>query len=136
MSRFSIEAFAEGESVFKQDASGNVTDASEWLLRLHVDVLDGLLKGVSVVKPELPSGQVMAHGAVERTGATEMGPSELTTKPSDNDSRQPPTPGKDQSPNPGWNWASLWGGYRGSQWAVSVGMIVLAIILAVVWRRH
>jgi len=32
VSRFSIEAFAEGESVFKQDASGNVTDASEWLL--------------------------------------------------------------------------------------------------------
>ncbi len=136
VSRFSIEAFAEGESTFRQAGSGNVTDASEWLLHLHVDVLDGLLKGVSMVKPELPSGQVMAHDAVERTGATEMGPSELTTEPSDNDSRQPPTPGKDQSPNPGWNWASQRGGYQGSRWAVSVIMIVLAIILAVVWRKH
>jgi len=136
VSRFSIEALTEGKSTFRQAGSCNVTAASEWLLHLHVDVLDGLLKGVSVVKPELPSGQVMAHDAVERTGATEMGPSEITTKPSDNDSRQPPTPGKDQSPNPGWNWTSLWGGYRSSQWAVSVSMIVLAIILAVVWRRH
>lgn len=88
------------------------------------------------VKPELPIGQVMAHEAMERTGAKEMGPSEPTTKPAEKDTGQPPTPRGEESPDPGWNWSSLRNGYGSSHWAVGIGMIVLAIIVAVVWRRR
>ncbi|MFH0914081.1 MAG: hypothetical protein V1849_02180 [Chloroflexota bacterium] len=70
-SNFSIEALAEGKRVFRYASSWKITAEREFTISLQVNVLDGLLQGVSLVHPEPPGSQVKADAAQAKTRAEE-----------------------------------------------------------------
>jgi hypothetical protein len=45
----SVEGFAEGESAFVHSESSNTTSAGDLIVKLHCDVIDGVLQNVSVL---------------------------------------------------------------------------------------
>ena len=46
-----VEGFAEGKSAFIHSESSNITSAGDLIVKLHCDVLDGVLQSVSVMNP-------------------------------------------------------------------------------------
>ena len=47
----SVEGFYDGKSAFIHSESGNATSASELILKLHCDVIEGVLQSVSILNP-------------------------------------------------------------------------------------
>ncbi len=151
ISYFSIEGLAEGKSTFRYTGSSNSTTASELILRLHVDVLDGLLQGVPVLNPEPPKSQAIEETAVtkaitEETGSDksatksiteETGSDKSTTKSPDTDSERASVQQKGKPGELGETQTSPEGGYKYNQWfAAACIVIFFGIYSAVIWRKH
>jgi len=115
---FSIEALAEGKSTFKYAGSTKTTAASEWVLRLRVDVFGGLLQRVSVVDPQSPRGKVSGDTAEARIRTTKTGQPEPTTNYPDSE----------------WLLASKKGWLLGYWAAAAILMIFLGMIFARLYR--
>ncbi len=119
-SRYTVEATAGGKSTLQYEGSCNITDAGDWLLHLHVSVLDGLLQGVRLTT--YPGGLVLAD-----TGPAAPVPAVTTRPPT---SAGPPTP----APKPGPDLPEE-DSYH--QWAaVAIIAIFLGTVIALVRRRH
>jgi hypothetical protein len=50
-SYLNVEGFAQGKSAFIHSESSNITSAGDLVVKLHCDVLDGVLQSVSVMNP-------------------------------------------------------------------------------------
>lgn len=82
--RVSVEGFVDGESAFMSADSYNITAANDMLLKLHYDVIDGLLEGALVLNqgspedpaPVVPSLSMSPGGAkdlaIEKTEITNV----------------------------------------------------------------
>jgi hypothetical protein len=61
--QFSVEGYIDGKSAFIRTVSGNITAANEMLLKLHYDILDGLLHEATVVNLESRDAPILAATA-------------------------------------------------------------------------
>ena len=50
-SYLNVEGFAQGKSAFVHSESSNITSAGDLVVKLHCDVMDGVLQSVSVMNP-------------------------------------------------------------------------------------
>ncbi len=116
----SVEGFTEGERTFIQSQSGNITEESDLVLKLHLDVLDGLLKGVT----EIASGK-------------DEEPADATTSPSQpagNDGAV--VSGDSNTDEEDTTLFKALGSYTSNSWIIIVSVVFLFILVFVlVWRR-
>ena len=115
----SVEGYSQGERTFIQSQSGNITEENDLVLRLHLDVIDGILKGVSDI----------ASGNDQQPIEDISEPSRQTTdnKPvvSDNNDNEENTP-----------WYEALGSYTSNSWIIIVSVVFLFILVfALVWRK-
>ncbi len=71
-SRFSVVAKKAGDSVFEYAGSCNITTGGEWLLRLQVEAVDGLLQEVRLVTAAQARGKETGAGTAP-SGVVEAG---------------------------------------------------------------
>jgi hypothetical protein len=111
---YSLEGFSEGERTFVQSASGNITDKEGLVLRLHLEVIDGLVKGATA----------LAHGDPEEN---------TTTTGTDNGNTPVQLSGEDSEE---LSWYHSLSAYTSNSWIVVVSIVSLfALIFILVWRR-
>ena len=70
-SSLSIEGFADGQSTFAYTESCNVTTADELVVKLHLDVIDGLLQGATALKLGSEASPPAATTAASQTPASQ-----------------------------------------------------------------
>jgi hypothetical protein len=117
-----IEGFAEGENTFSYAESCNITTANDYVLKLHLDVLNGLLGKATVVKAATPESQ--------------PGPTATTAKAVTEEKEMPVVSSKEAAPAQKESWLHIGDRYIANIWiTVSIIVLVLGGILAVVWRR-
>ncbi len=119
---FNIEGFAEGENTFSYTESGNITTAKEYVIKLHIDVLDGLLGKATVAK-------VVPSDNQARPVATAVTPETEGEKIPDVSS-QPEASSRKES------WLSTGNSPIANIWtAVTVLVLIMGGVLVVVWRK-
>jgi hypothetical protein len=113
---YSIEGFSGGESTFVQTGSGNITSEEGLVLRLHLDVLDGLMKGVTALTSDESPEQ---DTAISATG------NENTSTQLNEENTEGEVP-----------WYRSLGAYTSSSWIVIVSIVTLfALVFILVWKR-
>ena len=113
---YSVEGFSGGEGTFVKTESANITSEEGLVLRLHLDVLDGLVKGITT----LASDESPEQGTVVSTTGNENVPSQLNE---DNTEGEVP-------------WYRSLGSYTSSSWIVIVSIVTLfALVFVLVWKR-
>jgi hypothetical protein len=136
-SSFSIEGFAEGESTFTRSESCNITAANELILNLHLDVIDGLLQGVTALNLEPPKGQTALAATTSEVAKTETESNASTQKRPDNDKETPSTSEEGEMSGQEATCFRPEDTYKPNQWYVTISVIVLfAVVSLVVWRKH
>jgi hypothetical protein len=112
-----IEGFAEGESKFSYAESCNITTAKDYILKLHIDVLNGLLGKATVVKAATPESQA--------------GPAATAA-----DKEMPDVSSQKAAPNQKESWLHFEDNYIAPIWiAVTFVVLIVGSLLLVVWRR-
>ncbi len=135
-STLSVEGFAEGKSTFLHTESCNITAANELVLKLHLDVLDGLLLGATVLKPGQPEVQPTHVVSTLKTDGIEA-ESTASTPESPRDDKATPAESENREAS---GEKSLWlnpdSAYKLNPWIVICGVIMLfAVIFTIVWRK-
>jgi hypothetical protein len=131
-----VEGFVEGKSTFRQIASCNITAAKETLLKLHYDVIDGLLQRQSPSDQGIPAGN--AALASELSAKTTADGKSGKIQPAPEDTHQTPEAlSKQEGPaDGGFSW---FGGDKSGQltrW-MTVGIFLFLIgIVFLIWRRN
>jgi len=120
-----VEGFVEGKKTFIYNESCNITSINETVLKLHVDVLNGLMAGATLLSPRSPESQ-----AGETTAALKAASEETVNKEKSTLSEKEEAPGQKES------GFQILGSYKVDKWAVIMGIVVLlAGILIIVWRK-
>jgi hypothetical protein len=132
---FRIEGFAEGINTFLYTESCNITTINEEVLKLHVDVLDGLLQGATVLNLESPEGKAMAttllKSATEESAGTSSPP-----KSTDSDKKKSVTTKKEETSGQEESGFHFGSGYTTGHWVgITSIFALLAVIFTVVWRK-
>ena len=134
---FSVEGFAEGTNTFTYTESCNITSINETVLKLHVDVLDGLLQGATMLN--LKSLESKAGEATAATVKTASGETEYTSSPQDspdNGKESPAASEKKETSGQKETGFHLVSGYTASGWVTITSVVVLlAGILVIVFRK-
>ena len=113
---YSVEGFSGGESAFVQSGSANITSEEGLVLRLHLDVLDGLVKGVT----ELTSDESPEQDTTTSVTGNENASTQLNEE---NTEGEVP-------------WYRSLGTYTSNSWIVIVSIVTLfALIFILVWKR-
>ncbi len=113
---YSVEGFSGGESTFVKTESANITSEEGLVLRLHLDVLDGLVKGVTALTSDESPEQDTAISATGNENAS-------TQLNEENTEGEVP-------------WYRSLGSYTSSSWIVIVSIVTLfALIFILVWKR-
>ena len=113
---YSVEGFSGGESAFVKTESANITSEEGLVLRLHLDVLDGLVKGVTTLTSDESPEQ---DTAISTTG------NENTSSQLNEDNTEGEVP-----------WYRSLGSYTSSSWIVIVSIVTLfALVFVLVWKR-
>jgi hypothetical protein len=119
-----VEGFVEGKKTFIYSESCNITSINATVLKLHVDVLNGLMAGATLLSPRSPESQ-----AGETVAALKSTSEETVNKEKSTLSEKEEAPGQKES-------GLQLGGYKVDKWAVIMGIVVLlAGILIIVWRK-
>jgi len=119
---FNIEGFAGGENTFSYTESGNITNANEYVLKLHLDVLNGLLGKATVAKVAPSDNQVEpAATAAMLDIESEIIPD--VSSPAEAGIQKESWLSTENSPV-----ASIWTG-------VTILVLIIGGVLVVVWRR-
>ncbi len=132
---FSVEGFAEGQSTFAYTESCNITSINETVLKLHVDVLDGLLQGATVLNLKSSESKVGEAATTLKTASEEIKYTSSPQRPPDGDKERPAASKKKETSGQkgiGFHFGS---GYTVNGWIVASIVVLLAGILAIVWRR-
>ena len=123
-----IEGFAEGESTFVHAESANVSSANDLVLKLHLDVLDGLIAGAAALAPEATEDEKPVVSATPQTSEPEGKPDGDKEAPAETRDVE-----KTDKDTPFFHPDS---DYKLNPWIVIASVIVLfAIIFTIVWRR-
>ena len=119
-----VEGFVEGKKTFVYSESCNITSINATVLKLHVDVLNGLMAGATLLSPKSPESQ-----AEETTAALKAASEETVDKEKSTLSEKEKSPGQKEA---GFSIR----GYKVDKWAVLTSIVVLlAGILIIVWRK-
>jgi hypothetical protein len=121
-SEVTVEGFVGGESAFRDIFSCNITAARETLLKLHYEVIDGLLQ-----RPDSGEGAAAAGAALaaQLPGETAAG----------ENSQAPEASGKQEDSSGGFSWL---GGDNSSRLTrlLMVGFFLFLVgIIFIIWRR-
>jgi hypothetical protein len=128
----SIEAFAEGKSTLFYTESCNVTTENSFVLKLHLDVLNGLLGKANETKSTSPGSQTEPAATTIKTASKDTG---AATSTEDNKEKTAIS-GKEETPCQKESWFRIGGGYIANKWVIITCMVVfLAGILLIVWKR-
>jgi hypothetical protein len=120
---FQIEGYAEGENTFSYTESCNITTAKEYVLQLHLDVLNGLLGKATVVKNAAPESG-------DKPAATTVTTANEEKEIPDVADRGEAAGAKKES------WLSAGSSPIANIWtAVTILVVLLAGVLVVVWRK-
>ena len=112
----SVEGFTEDERTFIQSQSGNITEESGLVLKLHLDVLDGLLKGVAEIASDKDEEPVDAAS--------------VPSQP-DNDEDTVGDTTEEEKP-----WYEAMSSYTSDSWIIIVSILFLFVLVFIlVWRR-
>jgi hypothetical protein len=117
-STINVEGFSEGRSTFIHSETGNVTTADQLVLKLHLDVLDGIVEATEALTPE----------STEELVALPEPPEEVEEEPAASEMKEAS----------GQKTAQLGPerAYTLNQWVAIPSVIILFIIvLTIVWRR-
>ena len=119
-----VQGFAEGKSTLSYTESCNVTTEKNFVLKLHLDVLNGLLGKASDTKSTSPGSQTGPAPTISKTTAK----------------NQVPTTSKVNSPGtaPGQkeSWFRIGDTYITNKLVIIAGLVVfLAGILLIIWKR-
>jgi hypothetical protein len=121
---YSVEGFTNSQSTFVSSQSDNASSFNQTVLKLHVEVLDGLLK-------EIPGLNLMSEVKSETTTATSQPTAESSTI-IDKSSRTRET-GPNNKRDNGF---SIGRGYSIGQWFILAVIIVfLGLGAVIIWRR-
>lgn len=111
-----VEGFSGGERAFVQTSSANITSEEGLVLRLHLDVLDGLVKGVTA----LTSDESPEQDTTDSAAGGELVPAQLNEENKE-----------DEVP-----WYKSLGSYTSNSWIVIASIVALfALIFILVWKR-
>ena len=114
-----VEGYVGGNKTFIQSQSGNITEEKGLVLKLHLDVIDGIMRGVS----EITSG-----GDPEPVEDTPESSPPIT----DND-QSVVNDNNDEDKTP---WYEALGSYTSNSWIIIVSVVFLFILVFIlVWRR-
>jgi hypothetical protein len=114
-----IDGYAGGENAFSYGESCNITTAKDYILKLHIDVLNGLLGKATIVKAATPESQARP-AAKAATGEKEM-PNVSSQKAASDQ--------KDV-------WLHLGDTYIAPIWiTVAIVVLIVGSLVLVVWRR-
>jgi len=120
----SVEAFAEGKSTLYYSQSCNVTTENTFILKLHLDVLNGLLGKANDAKFTPPESQTVPAATTSKATPKDTTP---TTSKVNN---QEKTSGQPES------WFHLGDNDIDNQWVVISGIVVLlAGLLVLAWKK-
>jgi hypothetical protein len=120
---FQIEGYAEGESTFSYTESCNITTVNDYVLQLHVDVLNGLLGKATVVRNTAPESGDKPTATIVKTET------EDNIVPDVAEREEVAGTGKESWLNAGSSpIANIWT-------AVTVLVVLLAGALVLIWRR-
>jgi hypothetical protein len=107
-SYLNVEGFAEGKSAFVHSESSNVTSAGDLIVKLHCEVLDGVLQSVSVMNPssqkKTPTLVYSTSAAPQATPGTET----AASVPADEEftAGNDPWDGIARGPEGPWGWTN------------------------------
>jgi hypothetical protein len=114
-----VEGYAEGERTFIQSESGNITEENDLVLKLHLDVLEGIRKGVS-----------------EITSSSDEAPDDEISEPSQLAAGNGQSVSGDNNNGENTSWYAGLGSYASNSWIISISVVVIFILAFVfVWRR-
>jgi hypothetical protein len=122
-SSLSIEGFAQGQSGFLHAESCNITAANDLVLKLHLDVLNGLVRGATVLGLE-------PKEATAATSPPESAANNIETPAVSNVSK------KEAATDQGEGWVRFEGATRYSQLVAIASIVILFAVLFVVWRKQ
>lgn len=113
---YSLEGFSGGERTFEQTASGNITSEGNLVLQLHLDVIDGLVRGAEALTSDESSEQ------------------DTTTLPMDNENTSAQLNEGNTADNVPW-YRSL-GTYTSGSWIAIVSIVTLFVLIFILaWKR-
>jgi hypothetical protein len=102
--QISVEGFVGGKSAFIRVESCNITAAKETLLRLHYDVIDGLLQRTPSDQG-IPESKVALASQLSDETATQGKPAKIQTAPADTHQPAPEALSKTEKPSDkGFTW--------------------------------
>ncbi len=132
-----VEGFTEGKSSFIYSESSNVTKANNPLLKLHCDVLEGVLQSVAVLNPmskqEAPKMVYVASTAPDMSKKSTTTPSDSADI--DTETKNLVMDGVSEKKQE--LWFNKTGNNNIIQWLTSAGIIVfLGLIYVFVYRRN
>jgi hypothetical protein len=118
-----IEGYAEGKNTFSYTESCNITTANDYILQLHLDVLNGLLGKATVVRNAPPESG-------DKPAAT-------TVKTNTQDKEVPDVAERGEAAGTGKeSWLNAGNSPIANIWtAVTILVLLMAGILVFVWRR-
>jgi len=113
---YTIEGFSGGERTFVKSGTANVTSEEGLVLKLHLDVIDGLVKGIT----ELTSNESSGQDTTISSPVDGISSSQVNKENSE-----------DNVP-----WYQALGSYPSSSWIVIVSIVALfALVFILVWKR-
>jgi hypothetical protein len=113
-STINIRGFSEGRNTFIHTETSNITAADQLVLKLHLDVLDGIVTATEALTPD----------------SEESPPEEVVALP------EPPQSDEEEPSGLRTTYLDTVKGYALSQWVAIPSVIVLFfIVLTIVWRK-
>lgn len=135
-STLSVEGFTEGQSTFLHTESCNITAANELVLKLHLDVLNGLMLGAAVQKPgqtEVESAYLASNlkiAGMEAEAATS------TPEVSHDEKATSVEPENGEVSGEKSLWFNEKSDYKLNPWIIACGVVMLfGVIFAIIWRK-
>lgn len=132
---FSVGGFTEGQNTFLHMESCNITSANEMILKLHLDVLDGLLQATPVLNLESSEEPPMA--TMLKTSTKETKPDASSQTPAESDMEMPDTSKKGEASGQESTWFRPEIGFKYDLWvAIAFISALISVVSIFILRKH
>ena len=117
-----VEGYAEGKSAFIHSESSNVTSAGDLIVKLHCDVIDGVIQNVSVLNPssQKKNPTMVYTAATAPPSAPEPGTASSDSGREGLTGNNTPWDGIARGPEGPWGWTN-----NIFQWLTSACIVIL-----------
>jgi hypothetical protein len=135
-STVSVEGFTDGKSTFLHTESCNITAANELVLKLHLDVLDGLMLGAAVQKPGQTEVEPAYVASTLKTADIEAEAAVSTPNVPHDDKATPVESENKEVSGEKSLWYNAESDYKLNPWVILCGVLILfGIIFTIVWKK-